>query len=68
MFWPDYKNDIFCPPNCFELRPNEKDQRSLKGMPDAHRCQKYNIRVYHGSHHPQIMKCEACKKNKEETK
>ena len=49
----------FCKPDCVYLSPTEleQDRQPFKGK---HRCNKYKKCVYHGNHHPSIIRLKEC--------
>lgn len=66
--WPDAKKREpseleYCEP-CPYLSLTEEDQQLLNkrgsNRPHRHRCNKYDVFLTHGAHHPLIPKCEQC--------
>ncbi len=60
-----FTDNRFCPVECEFLFPKEYEQSKNIGKA-SHICTKYNKRVIHGGYHPNILKCDECKENKEE--
>jgi hypothetical protein len=51
--------DGFCG-ECDMLNITEEEQDSCKAGNVDHVCRKYGMRVFHGKHHPKIMKLRCC--------
>ena len=57
-------NNNFCLSECEYLNITEQQQDALgkEGRMINHRCNKYNVPLYHRSTHPKLFKCEECLK------
>lgn len=51
----------FCIPTCVFLSPTEDEQKEQpREGRTAHYCIRYKLPVFHGPHHPRIMRALGC--------